>query len=126
MLIFTGCGKSEESERLNAYLQENYSAPEEAGYPVPGEVVSALEEAGFEVEQYEEVGELGIKADRVRAVKDEQYLDICYGVADEQEAQDIMEYYIERYDKCNLMNNDGTVFCYSSESVAEQAGLLSD
>lgn len=126
MLILTGCGKSEEAKQLNAYLQENYSAPEEPGYPAPEVLVSVLEELGFTVERNDEVGELGIKADRVRAVKEEQYLDICYGVTDEQEAQDIMEYYMENYDKCNIMNDEATVFCYSSESVAKQAGLLAE
>lgn len=125
-LALAGCGQSKEAKELNAYLEANYSAPEEVGCPAPEELASALEEMGFEVERNEEVGELGIKTDRVTAVKDEQYLDICYGVTDEQEAADIMDYYIDNYDKCNIMNDGAAVFCYSSESVAEQAGLLAD
>ena len=122
--VCTGCGRSKEAEELNAYLEANYSAPEEVGYPEAEELASALEELGFDVERNETVGELGIKTDRVTAVKDEQYLDICYGVTDEQDAEHIMDYYMENYDRCNIMNDRETVFCYSSESVAEQAGLL--
>lgn len=124
--LLTGCGQSKEAAEINSYLAENYSAPGQAGYPEPKELADALEGAGFEVERYEEVGGLGIKADRVKAEKGDQYLDICYGVADGQEAQDIMQYYIESYDRCSIINDEGTVFCYSSEDVAKQAGLLAE
>ena len=126
LFLFTGCGKSKEAEQLNAYLEENYSAPEEKGYPAPDDLADALEAAEFSVERYEETEELGITADRVKAIKGEEYLDICYGVTDEQDVQDIMEYYIEQYDKCNIMTAKDAVVCYSSQAVAEQAGLLAE
>ena len=126
LLTFTGCAKSEEARQLNAYLEENHSAPEEKAGLAPEELSGVLEEEGFSVEQYEEVGGLGITADRVKPVKDEEYLDICYGVMDEQDVQDIMEYYIEQYDKCSIMTGKDTVFCYSSEAVAKQAGLFAE
>lgn len=123
---FTGCGRSEEAQQLNAYLEENYSVPEEKEGPTSEELADALEQAGFSVEQYGEIEEIGITAVRVKAVKDKEYLDICYGVTDEQTVQDIMGYYIEQYDKCNIMTDKDAVFCYSSETVAKQAGLLAE
>ena len=126
LFVFTGCGKSEDAEQLNTYLEENYSAPGEESYPAPDELADALEAAEFSVERYEEIEELGITVDRVKTAKGEEYLDICYGVTDEQNVQDIMEYYIEQYDKCNIMTVKDAVFCYSSKDVAEQAGLLAE
>ncbi len=122
--ILTGCGESKQAEEINSYLAQNYTAPEEKGYPAPDELVSALEDAGYTVERCGKVEELDIETDRVKALKDSDYLDICYGVADEQAMQDIMQFYIETYDKCSIMSDEDVVFCYSSEKAAEEAGLL--
>lgn len=126
MVLLIGCGESKEAAEINAYLAENYPAPEKKSDPAPEELVKTFQDAGFTVEQHEEVKELGITVQRVQAVKDEEYFDVCYGVTDEQNVQDIMEYYIEQYDRCSIINDEGTVFCYSSEAVAKQAGFLAE
>lgn len=127
MALLAGCGTSKEAAELNTYLAQNHPAPEKKSSPAPEELAAALEDAGFTVERHEEVKELGITAQRVKAVKDEAYFDVCYSVTDEQDVQDIMEYYIEQYDRCSIIVNDeGTVFCYSSEAVAQQAGFLAE
>ena len=121
--VVTGCSDAKQAEEINSYLEENYSAPEEETYPAAEDLMSRLEDAGFETEKSERFAELDIETVRIKATKDEQYLDICYNVSDEQDVQKIIDYYFQNYDRCNLTNNEGTVFCYSSDSVMEQAGL---
>lgn len=123
MTILTGCSDAKQAKEINTYLEEHYSAPEEETYPVAEDLTARLEEAGFETTKTDRFEELDIETVRIKASKDEQYLDICYNVSDEQDVQKIIEYYMSNYDRCNLTNNEGTVFCYSSDSVMEQAGL---
>lgn len=125
MTALTGCSDARKAAEINSYLAENYSAPaeEEETYPEPDDLISTLEESGFTAEKFGSFEELGINTVRIKASEDEEYLDVCYNVSDEESAQKIIDYYIQNYDKCNLLNDEGTIICYSSESVIKQAGL---
>lgn len=96
---------------------------EERTYPGPDEVAGSLEDAGFTVEKSESIAEAGVEATRVKAVKDDEYLDVCYNVASSDDMDKIVEYYTGNYKKYNLVSDDEVVYCYSSESVVESAGL---
>lgn len=119
----SGCSNPAKVKELNAYLEEAYTETEEETYPQSDELTNRLEEAGYQTERFDSFDELGLDIDRVKASKDEQYLDICYNVANDEDVETIMDYYMEHYEKYNLVNNDGTVYCYSSETVMEDAGL---
>ena len=121
----TGCGDAKKAEEINSYLEENYSAPasQEETYPESESLLVILEEAGFTTEKFDRFEEIGIETERIKAAKDEEYLDICYNVSVEEDVQKIIEYYMQNYNKCNLLNDEGTIICYSSDSVMEQAGL---
>lgn len=123
VVMLAGCSDTRQAEEINSYLEENYSAPEKETYPEADDLISRLEDAGFETTRADCFEELGISTVRIKAVKDDQYLDICYNVTDKENVQDIIDYYMQNYDRCNLTNSEGTVFCCSSDSVMEQAGL---
>lgn len=121
----TGCSDAKKAEEINSYLEENYSAPapQEETFPESESLLGILKEAGFTAEKFDRFEELEVDTVRIKATKDEEYLDICYNVSGEEHIQKIMEYYMQNYDKCNLLNNEGTIICYSSDSVMEQTGL---
>lgn len=96
---------------------------EEKTYPEPDTLADSLEAAGFTVEKAESVAETGVEASRITAVKDGEYLDICYDVASVDDMNTIVEYYTGNYKKYNLVSDDDVVYCYSSEAVIEAAGL---
>lgn len=112
-LALTGCG----GQSTVKIIQE------EKTYPEPDTVADSLEAAGFTVEKSESLTDAGVEATRVKAVKDEEYLDICYNVASSDDMNKIVEYYTENYKKYNLVSDDDVVYCYSSEAVTEAAGL---
>ena len=114
MCMLAGCGGNNE-EKVEA-------AREEQVYPEEKDVVASLEEAGFEVEQTDDFAELDLDVSRIRAVKGEEYLDLCYDVASDA-SDNIVEYYAQSYQKYNLVVDEETVYCYSSESVLQSAGL---
>lgn len=119
----TGCGDAKKAEEINSYLEENYSAPAQENYPESESLLNTLEEAGFTAEKFDRFEELEVDTVRIKATKDEEYLDICYNVSGEENIQKIIEYYMQNYVKCNLLNDEGTIICYSSDSVMEQTGL---
>lgn len=117
LLILSGCG-------ADAAANEQAKREEEP-YPQAAEVVSALEEAGFQVEQSDDFTELGISVTRITAVNGEEYLDVCYDIASEDDRDKIVDYYTseDSYRKYSLVSDEEIVYCYSSESVVESAGL---
>lgn len=98
---------------------------EEEPYPEADAIVSTLKEAGFEVEKSDSFEELGINVTRITAVNGEEYLDLCYDIASSDDQDKIVEYYTstDSYRNYNLVSDDNVVYCYSSESVIESAGL---
>lgn len=117
LLILSGCG-------TDAAADEQ-AKREEAPYPEADGVVSALEEAGFQVEQFSDFEELGINVTRITAVNGEECLEVCYDIASEDDRDKIVDYYTstDSYRKYSLVSDDEIVYCYSSESVARSAGL---
>ena len=111
-LLFSGCGSSP------ADVTE-----EKKDYPKSQEVINNLEENGYQVETFDTFEELGINTTRIKAVKDEEYLDVCYDVSSTDELNEIIEFYSSNYKKYNLISNVDMVFCYSSEVVIENSGL---
>lgn len=118
LAVLPGCGSSASAEAEQAKREEE-------PYPAVEEIVSALEEAGYDVERSDSFAELGIEADRITAVNGEEYLDVCYDIASADDQDKIVAYYMntDSYRKYSLVSDDGIVYCYSSESVAECAGL---
>ena len=111
LLSACGFGKAEE-------------IPEEKlGFPDSQEVINNLEENNYEVETFETFEDLGIQTTRIKAVKGEEYLDVCYDVASDDDINRIIEYYSDNYVNYNLISNVDIVICYSSESVVKDAGL---
>lgn len=115
MCMLAGCGANND-KKVEA-------AREEKVYPEEKEVAASLEEAGFEVEQTDDFAELDLKVSRIKAVKGEEYLDLCYDVVSDEDSDRIVEYYSQSYQKYNLVVDEETVYCYSSESVLQSAGL---
>ncbi len=113
MIALVGCGGQSTVKIIE----------EERTYPEPDAVVSSLEDAGFTVEKSESIAEAGVEATRIKAVNGEEYLDVCYNVASSEDMDKIVEYYTGSYKKYNLVSDDKVVYCYSSESVVESAGL---
>lgn len=109
----TGCGNQSTVKLIE----------EKQTYPEPETVAANLEEAGFEVERFDSFEELGIEALRIKALKDDEYIDICYNVPSENDLDAVIEYYMGNYEKYNLVSNVDLVFCYSSENVVKEAGL---
>lgn len=107
----TGCGSEQPPE-------------EKLDFPEPEEVISSLEEEGYQVESFDDFEELdSIKVTRIKAVKGESYLDVCYNVASEDELNKIIEYYSANYKNYNIFSNIDIVFCYSDEDVVQIADL---
>jgi len=113
LLMLAGCGGQSTVKIVE----------EEKTYPEPDAVVSSLEDAGFTVEKSESLEEAGVEATRIKAVNGDEYLDVCYHVASADDMDKIVEYYTGNYKKYNLVSDDEVVYCYSSESVIESAGL---
>ncbi len=96
---------------------------EEKTYPEPDAVAESLESAGFEVERSEVFEGLDIETTRIKAVNGDDYLDICYHVPSADDMDEIVTYYTQNYKKYNLVSGTDVVYCYSSDSVEETAGL---
>ncbi len=121
-IILSGCSSPVTDESLIGE-PESVSESEEPEYPGASEIISSLETAGYEVEQFETFEELNVEATRVKASKEEEYLDICFGTLSVDNSNAIAEYYMENYKQANLVNNDQAIFCYSSQTVLDDAGL---
>ncbi len=115
VLVFavSGCGKSSTVKIVT----------EEKTYPEPDEVVGNLENAGYTVERSEGLEGLEVETDRIKAVKGDEYIDICYNVSSVTDMDMIIEYYMDCYEKYNLVSDTEIVFCYSNDGVLESAGL---
>ncbi len=115
VLVFavSGCGKSSTVKIVT----------EEKTYPEPDEVAGNLENAGYTVERSEGLEGLEVKTDRIKAVNGDEYIDICYNVSSVTDMDMIIEYYMDCYEKYNLVSDTEIVFCYSNDVVLESAGL---
>lgn len=115
VLVFalSGCGKSSTIKIVS----------EEKTYPESDTVASNLEEAGYTVERSEEFEGLDVKTDRIKAVNGDEYIDICYNVSSMTDMDKIIEYYMDHYEKYNLVSGTEVVFCYSDDAAVESAGL---
>lgn len=115
VLVFavSGCGESSTVKIVT----------EEKTYPEPEEVISSLENAGYTVERSEGIEDPEVQADRIKAVNGDEYIDICYNVSSTADMDQIIEYYMDQYEKYNLVSDTKIVFCYSNEAVVESAGL---
>ncbi|MCM1266877.1 MAG: hypothetical protein NC302_03155 [Bacteroidales bacterium] len=130
MAALTGCGGRSEA-KIDAEIEEEIDEEaladamkaDEKTYPDLDAVAESLEDAGFTVERAESVAEAGVEAERVKAVKGEEYLDICYNIASDEDRDKIVEFYTGNYQKYNLVSDDEVVYCYSSEWVLETVGL---
>lgn len=113
MLVIPGCGDQSTIKVVT----------EKKTYPELDEVASNLENAGFEVERYGSFEEAGVGATRIKAEKDDEYLDLCYDVESRTDLDTIINYYMGNYKRFNLVSDEDVVYCYSSDFVIESAGL---
>lgn len=93
--------------------------------PSKEELIKNLNDEGYTIRQFEFVFESDIKADRVYAEKDDLFIDICFGLEDE-EADKAFELYESEYEKFFLMaKNLNYVYCISDKKTFEKAGFKS-
>ncbi|CUH93061.1 hypothetical protein [Herbinix luporum] len=98
--------------------------PEDA-VPQKEQLLQNLEDKGYDIEYYDTVFDSDIPCYRIYATKDNEFIDICYGLTEEN-AETAFYEYEKRYDKYYLMAMNGTfVYCISDKKVFKDAGFKS-
>jgi len=98
--------------------------PEEA-VPQREELLKNLENKGYEIKYYDTVFDSSISCYRIYAMKNNEFIDICYGLSEENAEQAFKEFE-KKYDKYYLMAMNGTyVYCISDKIVFNDAGFKS-
>jgi len=94
-------------------------------------LVADLTEKGYEVQTFDTALNSEIPAQRVLAKKGDSFVDICYGLTDEQ-AKNLFENYKAKYHKDSrptyyiMAQNRQYLYCVSSRQVFNDAGFLGD
>ncbi|HOQ06790.1 MAG TPA: hypothetical protein PLP87_03140 [Clostridiales bacterium] len=98
--------------------------PEDA-VPQKEQLLQNLEDRGYDIEYYDTVFDSDISCYRIYATKDNEFIDICYDLTEEN-AEKAFYKYENKYDKYYLMAMNGTfVYCISDRKVFEDAGFRS-
>lgn len=98
--------------------------PEDA-VPQKEQIIKNLEDKGYDIEYYDTVFDSGISCYRIYATKDNEFIDICYDLTEEN-AETAFYEYEKKYDKYYLMAMNGTfVYCISDKKVFKDAGFKS-
>ncbi|MCL1951899.1 MAG: hypothetical protein FWF60_03645 [Oscillospiraceae bacterium] len=93
--------------------------------PAKDTLTAALEEKGYEIEEFVTALDSGIPAQRVCAHKGRQFVDICYGLTRSQ-AKEVLPRYEAAYEDFILMaQNEQYVYCISDKQAFEDAGFTS-
>jgi uncharacterized membrane protein len=98
--------------------------PEDA-VPQKEQLLQNLEDKGYDIEYYDTVFDSDISCYRIYATKDNEFIDICYDLTEENAEKAFYEYE-KKYDKYYLMAMNGTfVYCISDKKVFKDAGFKS-
>lgn len=93
--------------------------------PAKDALIEALREKGYEVEEFVTALDSEMPALRVYASKGLQFVDICYGLTEEQ-AKEVLPRYEAAYEKYILMaQNENYVYCISDREAFFDAGFTS-
>ena len=97
----------------------------EDSVPQKEQLLQNLEDRGYDIEYYDTVFDSDISCYRIYATKDNEFIDICYDLTEEN-AETAFYEYENKYDKYYLMAMNGTfVYCISDRKVFEDAGFRS-
>ncbi|CRZ33951.1 hypothetical protein DFR55_10884 [Herbinix hemicellulosilytica] len=98
--------------------------PEDA-VPKKDQLIQNLEDKGYDIEYYDTVFDSDISCYRIYATKNNEFIDICYDLTEEN-AETAFYEYEKKYDKYYLMAMNGTfVYCISDKKVFKDAGFKS-
>jgi len=98
--------------------------PEDA-VPRKEQLLQNLEDKGYDIKYYNTVFETDISCFRIYATKDNEFIDICYDLTEENAIRAFYEYE-NKYDRYYLMAMNGTfVYCISDKKVFADAGFKS-
>jgi len=97
----------------------------EDSVPQKEQLLQNLEDRGYDIEYYDTVFDSDISCYRIYATKDNEFIDICYDLTEEN-AEKAFYKYENKYDKYYLMAMNRTfVYCISDRKVFEDAGFRS-
>lgn len=91
--------------------------------PSKSKLTANLEEAGFIITEYDTALDSDIAAERVYAEKDGAYMDICYGLTDEQAKANFANYEATYEDFYLIAQNEHYVYAVSDEKTFKTAGF---
>lgn len=88
-------------------------------------LISNLEQAGYQIELYDTALNSEIPAQRVLAIKGNHYIDICYGLTEEDAPAILTEYeYVYGYQKFYVLaRNQEYVYCIGSKKAFKHSGF---
>lgn len=117
-LIVAGCGNSSDNPDGITITD-----PDEI-VPAKSELVEGLEKNGYTITEYTDVEGSDLTIDRVVAEKENKYIDITYGLSDE-DAGKVFNAYCELYsdDYYILAMNGNYVYCVSDKDTFSKAGF---
>lgn len=90
-------------------------------------LVQNLTEEGYTVTEDEKALDCDVKAKRVIAEKGKKYIDICYGL-EEEDVDTVLKKYIEKYEDTSfyiLAQNENYVYCVSDKTTFKKSGFTS-
>ena len=125
-LLICSCGKSD-SEGGTDILRDGA----ESVVPSRAELIDNTKEAGYTVTEFDDIYDLKVSGDRVLAEKDGSFIDICYGLS-EDDAKEVYRYYETKYDPqissenyYMLSRNQNFVYFISDKSTFKVSGFKS-
>ncbi len=134
LAVTAGCGKTAQPKTL----EKNYGyshgeiniGPDGAEtltidkiVPPKAGLCANLEAAGFAITEYDRALDSDIAAQRIHAEKDGLFMDICYGLTEDQ-AIDLFASYEAEYKEYYLIaQNEGYLYAVSDEKTFETAGF---
>lgn len=118
LLSLIGCGKDSDTLTI-------LTGPDEV-VPAKTELVEKLEDAGYTITEYTSVEDCDLTLDRVVAEKGDKFIDIVYGLTDE-DAETVFDVYYGIYGEeyYILARNGNYVYCASDKKTFSKAGFTS-
>lgn len=99
--------------------------------PSRAELIDNTKDAGYTVTEFNDIYDLKVSGERVLAEKDGKFIDICYGLS-EDDAKEVFRYYETKYDSqiksqeyYMLSRNQNFVYFISDKSTFKVSGFKS-
>ncbi|WP_295085704.1 hypothetical protein [Ruminococcus sp.] len=99
--------------------------------PSRAELIDNTKDAGYTVTEFNDIYDLKVSGERVLAEKDGKFIDICYGLS-EDDAKEVFRYYETKYDPqiksqeyYMLSRNQNFVYFISDKSTFKVSGFKS-